>query len=265
MANFPNYEVFAFRYASLADRLARQNFLHGDAHDGPMPLDFFIWAIRGGGETIVVDTGFGGIGAERRQRRFLCSPAEALERVGIKAAEVPKVILTHLHYDHAGNTALFPAAHFHLQEAEIAFSTGRCMCHGVFREAMEVDDVVQAVRYVFDGRVRFHSGTGTIAPGVTVHLVGGHTGGLQVVRVPTARGWIVLASDASHFWANIRNRDPFPIFADLSQMMEGYQAIEELADGPDHIIPGHDPLVLKRFPAVPGQPDIVRVDLPPIN
>src|SRR5258708_14976384 len=39
--------------------------------------------------------------------------------------------------------------------------------------------------------VKFHDGAGEIAPGVTVHLIGGHTGGLQVVRVHTARGWVV--------------------------------------------------------------------------
>ena len=94
-------------------------------------------------------------------------------------------------------------------------------------------------------------------------LVSGHSVGLQVVRVPTRRGWIVLASDATHFWANIRTRSPFPIVVDMAKMLEGYQIVESLADGPDHIIPGHDPLLLARFPCVPGQSDVLRLDLPP--
>jgi hypothetical protein len=46
-------------------------------------------------------------------------------------------------------------------------------------------------------------------------------------------------------------------------MLAGWLLCEELADGPDHIIPGHDPLVRTRFPAVPGFSDTVRVDLAP--
>jgi glyoxylase-like metal-dependent hydrolase (beta-lactamase superfamily II) len=109
----------------------------------------------------------------------------------------------------------------------------------------------------------FHDGTAEIAPGISVHLIGGHTGGLQIIRVPTARGWVVLAGDATHYWANIRTRNPFPLVVDVARMLEGYKIAESLADGPDHIIPGHDPLVLTRFPRVPGQTDIVRLDLSP--
>jgi len=85
------------------------------------------------------------------------------------------------------------------------------------------------------------------------------------VRVRTGRGWVVLASDAAHYWANIRTRNPFPLVADVMAMAEGWRVCEELADGPDHVIPGHDPLVLARFAAVPGLLDTVRVDLPPVD
>jgi glyoxylase-like metal-dependent hydrolase (beta-lactamase superfamily II) len=98
-----------------------------------------------------------------------------------------------------------------------------------------------------------------------LHLIGGHSGGLQVVRVPTARGWVVLASDAAYFWANIRTRSPFPIVVDMARMLEGYNILESLADGLDHIIPGHGPLLFSRFPSAPGQGDVVRLDLPPVG
>lgn len=84
-----------------------------------------------------------------------------------------------------------------------------------------------------------------------------------MVRVPTARGWLVLASDAAHYWANLRAGNPFPLVADVAAMAAGWRTCEELSDGPDHIIPGHDPLVLARFPGVPGLTDTVRLDLPP--
>lgn len=261
----PHYEVFALRYATQAKRTAGENFLFPDDHAAVMPIDYFIWAIRGEERTIVVDTGFGPESGARRGRRSLHAPEAALEAIGIDAATVADVVISHLHWDHAGNWAIFPGATFHLQDSEMAFATGRCMCHDVFRRALEVEDVVGAVRGVFAGRVRFHDGIAAIAPGVSLHLIGGHSGGLQVVRVSTGRGWVVLASDATHFWANIRSRNPFPLVVDVARMLEGFAILEELADGPDHIIPGHDPLVLKRFPALPGHPDIVRVDQPPLG
>jgi len=241
----PVYEVYALRYGSHAARQANENFLSDPHDDSPMPLDFYIWAIRSGHRTIVVDTGFDADTATKRARRLTQTPASLLRTIGINAADVDDVVLTHMHYDHAGNLSEFPRAVFHIQDAEMAYCTGRFMCHGHLRKPFEAADVVSAVRHLYEGRLRFHNGTGEIAPGVTVHLIGGHTAGLQVVRVATARGWVVLASDAAHYWANIRNRSPFPIVLDVGHMMDGYRKIEELADGPDHVIPGHDPGVLE--------------------
>jgi len=263
-ADLPDYEVLALRYATMQNRTAGDNFMFPDDHATPMPIDYYVWAIRGHGRTIVVDTGFGPKAASARGRVLLRSPVEALASVGIDAATVTDVVLTHLHYDHAGCLDAFPAARFHLQDAEMAFATGRCMCHAVLRAPMELDDVLQAVREVYAGRVVFHEGTASIAPGISLHLVGGHSGGLQIVRVKTARGFVVLASDAAHFWANIQRRQPFPLVVNVFRMAEGWRICEELADGPDHIIPGHDPRVLRRFPAVEGNPEAVRIDLAPV-
>ncbi len=73
--------------------------------------------------------------------------------------------------------------------------------------------------------------------------------GLQVVRVRTRRGWVVLASDASHFYENMETRSPFPIHYNIADTIRGYETLKELASSPGHIIPGHDPLVLARYPA----------------
>ena len=260
MTGLPTYEILALRYAR-HERTARDNFLGGDPHDGPMPLDYFVWAIRGAGRTIVVDTGFGERAARERNRALLRCPTAALREAGIDAATVEEVAITHLHYDHAGNLDKFPKARFHVQDTEVAYATGRHMCHAPLRGAFDVEDVVAMVRRVYDGRVVFHNGDAELAPGIELHHLGGHTQGLQVVRVRTARGWVVLASDASHFYANMRGRRPFPIVFHLGDMLAGYERLEALADGPDHIIPGHDPEVLRRYP--PAGPDIVRLDLPP--
>jgi glyoxylase-like metal-dependent hydrolase (beta-lactamase superfamily II) len=255
------YQIYAIRYAHL-DRTARHNFIDGDPHDGPMPLDYYVWAIVGGGRTWVLDTGFDAAMAARRKRQLLRPVDEGLKAIGIDAASVQDVIISHMHYDHAGNHALFPRARYHLQDEEMSFCTGRDMCDGLMRAPFDVADVQAMVGRVFLDRVVFHGGDAELAPGLTLHRVGGHTRGLQVVRVRTQRGWVVLASDAAHFYANWQQRRPFPIVHSVDAYLDAFGRIEELADSPEHIIPGHDPLVLVRYPrALPDIADIVRLDL----
>jgi glyoxylase-like metal-dependent hydrolase (beta-lactamase superfamily II) len=264
-ADTPTYEILALRYGIFDGRIAAQNYLMPDDHMAPDPLDFLVFAIQGGGRTIVMDTGFNPVSAKRRGREILCTPAEALRNAGIDSTEVRDVILTHMHWDHAGGMDYFPKAMFHLQESEMAYCTGACMCQPFLRRPFDVDDVQSAIRALYADRIRFHDGTAEIAPGITLHLIGGHSGGIQSVRVPTKRGWVVLAGDAVHLWGNIRKRNPFPVVVDVARMLRGFDILEGLADGPDHVIPGHDPLILKRFPAHNGNKEIVRLDLPPIG
>lgn len=263
----PDWEVYALRYATVA-RHRRDNFMApppGDDHDGPMPMDYFVWLLRDGGRSVLVDTGFNAAAAQARRREFLRCPIDALQAFGIAPGQVQDVILTHLHYDHAGTLESFPAARFHLQDRESAFATGRCMCEQAFRQPFNVEDIVAMVRHLYAGRICFHDGVAELAPGLSVHHVGGHTAGLQVVRVWTRRGWVVIASDATHLYANIGQGSPFPIVYNVADMIEGYRIVRELADSEDHIVPGHDPLVMSRYPAPSaGLKDIVvRLDVAP--
>jgi len=244
----PQYEVYALKYAHHARR-ASENFIGGDPHDGPMPLDYFVWLVRGEGREIVVDTGFSAAMAAKRGREHLRCPAESLQLLGVDAKRVKDVVITHLHYDHVGNFERFPAATLHLQELEMRYATGRYMCSECFRGAFEAEDVVGVVRRVYQGRVRFHDGDSELAPGISLHLIGGHTMGLQVMRIATRRGALLLASDASHFYANLEQARPFPIVWSVADMLDGYGRMRALAESPAHIIPGHDPLVLERYPA----------------
>ena len=243
----PLYEVYAVKYATREAR-SSEHFHGGDPHDGPMAMDYFVWAAVSDEHTVVVDSGFSAEVAERRRRRHLRCPTHGLGALGIDCARLPLVILTHLHYDHVGNLQKFPAADFVVQDEEMAFWTGRYASKGHFRHIVEVEDVVQLVRENFAGRLRFVCGTREVAPGITVHRVGGHAAGLQVVRVSTARGNIVLASDATHYYANIEEDRPYSVVNDLAEMYEAFEIVRTLADSPEHVVPGHDPLVMERFP-----------------
>jgi glyoxylase-like metal-dependent hydrolase (beta-lactamase superfamily II) len=139
------------------------------------------------------------------------------------------------------------------------------MCHRALRLPFELDDVVSMVRKVFLGRVAFHDGEDEIVPGVTVHHIGGHSKGLQSVRVKTRLGYVVLAADASHLYAHIDGGRVFPLVYNVHEVVEGYDTLRKLASSPRHVVPGHDPLVLKRYPAAKaGLEDwIVRLDVEP--
>ncbi len=96
MTETPTHEILALRYATQAGRPASANLLLPDDHASPMPIDYFVWAVRGGGRCIAVDTGFGPAAAARRGRTLMRSPADALAAAGIDATAVADVVLTHL-------------------------------------------------------------------------------------------------------------------------------------------------------------------------
>lgn len=258
------YEVYAIKYG---ERVGTRGgmFLEADPHDAPQAMDYFVWALRSAERTIVVDVGFGRDEGQRRGRTFLRCPGEGLRLIGIEAPEVEDVIITHMHYDHAGNLSLFPNARFHVQDSEIGYVTGRAMTHEPLRHSFALDDVLDMVRLVYGDRVVFHDGDGMVAPGVSVHHIGGHTRGLQSVRVDTGRGQVVLASDASHFYENVEKGVTFATVENIFLMHEGFRKLRALAPSLAHVVPGHDPLVLTRY--APPSPElagiVARLDRPP--
>ncbi len=260
----PHHRILAIRYGHHM-RKAAANFIGGDDHATDMPLDYYVWAIvREGAAPIVVDTGFDAKTAARRGRTLLRPVDRGLAEAGIDIAEVEDVIVTHMHFDHAGSLSLFPKARFHVQDAEMAFCTGRAMTERVVRAPFDAGPVAEMIHLLFGDRVVFHAGTSQVAPGVTVHHLGGHTAGLQAVEVATARGPVILCSDAAHLYANITRAVPFPIVIDIPAYLASHKRVLALAGGNlDHVIPGHDPLVLAQFPPVADAIDIVRCDLPP--
>jgi glyoxylase-like metal-dependent hydrolase (beta-lactamase superfamily II) len=260
----PDYEVFAIRYAR-RDARRHEHFIGGDPHDAPMAMDYFVWLIRNDERIVVVDTGFTAEVAARREREHLRTPKAGLALLGVKADEVREVVITHMHYDHVGTFFDFPQARFHLQDEEMRFVTGRHMRHQRFAHSFEVEDVVGMVRMLFKGRVIFHAGADELAPGISLHHIGGHTPGMQSVRVHTRRGWVVVASDAAHYYEHFEQGRCFTSMYNLGDALEGYDTLRRLAESPQHVIPGHDPLVMERYPAVSKELEgiAVRLDVEP--
>ena len=148
----------------------------------------------------------------------------------------------------------------------MAYATGKYMRYPRIGHSFYVEDVVGMVRLNFKGRVEMHAGEVEIAPGLTLHPTYGHSDGLQSVRVNTRRGWLVLASDATHYYENMGTNRPFTTAFHIGQMLDAYRTLERLAPTPRHIVPGHDPYVMKEYPAPkPALEGIaVRLDAEPI-
>jgi len=258
------HRIHAIRYAR-HERVAAENFIGGDDHAAPMPLDYFVWLIeRDDAPPMLVDTGFGAEAAARRKRTLIRPVEDGLRAIGIDPASIADVVITHLHYDHAGSLDLFPNARFHVQEAELAFATSKAMLHGHVRAPFDVEPVAEMVRLLFGERLVFHAGDAELRPGITLRFLPGHTAGLQAVEVATQRGPVILASDVCHLYANLLRHTPFPIVVDVPAYLDALRRLRALAPSLDHIIPGHDPLVLRAFPAG-SAPDVSRVDLPPVQ
>jgi glyoxylase-like metal-dependent hydrolase (beta-lactamase superfamily II) len=264
------HEVYAVRYATNPRRRRVENLIWvapDDAHDGPMPMDFFVWAVVGPHGVVLVDTGADAATCRARGHDFVQSPIDGLSQIGVSPADVHTVITTHLHWDHAGNLPAFPGVRLHVQRLEVAHACGPSMSSPFLRRPYDADQVSEYLRALYGGRVSFHDGDDELAPGISIHHVPGHTPGMQVVRVNTRRGQVVLASDSAHYFENLRTENPFPVLVNTIDYVAALHRVQELADSPDHVVPGHDPAVLTVYP--PASPQAaggaVRLDLDPVG
>jgi hypothetical protein len=78
---------------------------------------------------------------------------------------------------------------------------------------------------------------------------------------------VVLASDASHFYENFEKGKVFPVTVDIADVLAGYGRLVALAGSPARVVPGHDPLVLRRYPALNAAAEGVvhRLDVPRVD
>ena len=123
------------------------------------------------------------------------------------------------------------------------------MCDRDVRAPFDGEPVAQLVRKLYADHVVFHEGDEDFAPGIRLCLAHGHTAGLMVVCCETARGTVVLATRRG---ASLRQHHPRPSLPDLrrrARLRARARTVLDLAGHSlDHLIPGHDPLVLAVYP-----------------
>ena len=168
-----------------------------------IPMDNVILVLRGGGATILVDSGYGST-PSARDRSFLGLEeghplVRNLESAGVRPEDVDLLILTHLHFDHVGGctqrdaagraSLVFPNARHVAQRAEWEDATGEKPELANAYTPRDLHPIQQS------GALELIDGETEVFLGVKVVPVGGHTRGHQVVVVGRGADRIVCLAD----------------------------------------------------------------------
>jgi glyoxylase-like metal-dependent hydrolase (beta-lactamase superfamily II) len=252
-------EVHALKYSSRQTTASGAFYRHdlyqgADAEDTPVGLDYFFWLVRSPHGTVVVDCGFTDEVAAQRNRTIQTQPAELLARMGVDPKTVDHLVLSHMHFDHVGNIDLFPNATVHIARAEHDYWTGRHSDVPAFSWPVERHDVDQLGDLAREGRLALTEDQSEIMPGVRLLRFPGHTPGQLVTDVAVGSDRIMIASDAVHYYDELRNVWPNHLFTDMEQLLDSYAELRALDARPDvDLIPGHDALVGRLYDEV--EPD----------
>ena len=246
----PQYEIYALKYAGPFVRTGAHVMWYRD-WDQIEKINYYIWCIRGAGATVVVDAGVTPQTAAERELDGYVNPAEILGRIDVKADEVRHVILTHLHFDHAGGASLFPNATFYTQEAEYRFWVQNPIAaRPPFKHVSDPNATAYLASLEGTDRLVLLQGDQQILPGIQCLLSPGHTVALQTVAVNTARGTAIIGSDCAHVFRNYHEDWPSALIVDLVGWMKTYDKLRQRVSSPDLLFPGHDRLLLGNYPEV---------------
>ncbi len=249
-------EVLAVRYATRTTTKA-ESYLNWHVYGEPdetFAMDYFFWVVRDSHRTIVIDCGFDPEVGRRRGREVLVGPVEALAAIGIDAAAVEQLVVTHAHYDHIGTLDRFPAAEIIMTRRELEFWTGPYARRQQFAHPTEPGELAVLAQAHAQGRITTFDGSLDLGGGLRLVEVGGHTPGqliaLADIDGPSGGpGTAVLAADALHFYEELETDRPFFVVADLEAMYAGFDTLHALAEQPGRVlVAGHDADVGRRFP-----------------
>ena len=206
------------------------------------------WLILGADKPILVDTSFRsvedsaanqGLVARRSQTQTL---EHQLSLHSLKPEDIGYVLHTHVHMDHAGQDYLLPKARILVQRRELQNAAAPNIFPVPFYDRLNVS------RLVFDlwDRLDILDGDLEPFPGIRCVPMPGHTPGHQAIYVATNSGLSIICGDAAmNVAVNVEKQVPPGFLDNMAETMDGLRKLRR--DG-THILPTHDPEVLKRYP-----------------
>ena len=242
-ANDPRYDVSAIRYATLT-QFPVAGLVEGADKERKLDIAMMIWLIRGNGRNVLVDSGFYRDDLiDKWKPADYIRPDKAVERAGVRPANITDVVITHAHWDHADGADLFPKAQIWIQKDEYDYYSTRAGTSGVTVEDMKFFDRANA-----EGRLHLVEGEQEILPGIRVYTGGRHTYASQYVSATTKAGPVVLASDNVYLYENLDKHVPIAQTFDATSNLAAQDRMKTIVRDTALIVPGHDPAVMTRFP-----------------
>jgi glyoxylase-like metal-dependent hydrolase (beta-lactamase superfamily II) len=246
----PDYTIEAIRFGTIP-AFPVSGLVVGAPPDERMDVALVVWLIRGGGRTVLFDSGFHRQPwLERFKVTEFVRPDEAVRLAGVEPAAVTDVVISHAHWDHLGGIDLFSNASVWIQKAEFEYYTGAAWQEGGRKGGIDVEDLVELVRRNAAGKLRLVDGDDReILPGIRVFTGARHTYASQYLRVAGERPF-VLASDNCYLYRNLDTRAPVATFTpeDRPANLAAFERMIALAGAKERVVPGHDPLLFERFP-----------------
>jgi glyoxylase-like metal-dependent hydrolase (beta-lactamase superfamily II) len=249
-ASAPIYEIYAVKYAGpLISSVAM--VLWNTDWEKRIERNYYIWVIRGNGEALIVDCGVAPSLAKERRITGYINPVEVLARLGLDASQIKRVIITHVNFDHISGIELYPNATYYIQKKEFNF----WIKDPIAKKPPFVrvtDPVGNAHLAELEGteRLIMIDGDQAILPGIELLLAPGHTPGLQVVAVNTAKGTAIVGSDCAHIFRNYEEEIPSTFITDMVAWMETYDKLKSKVSSINLLFPGHDLKMATHYPKV---------------
>ena len=255
----PVYEAFAVRFGTLP-AFPVSGLVAGADRSRTLDIPVMVWLLKGSnGRRVLIDAGFYRQKfIERWKPRDFRSPADAVAAAGVRPDEITDIIISHAHWDHVDGADLFPKATVWIQREEYAYYTGEAWHARNTHGGVDEEDMLALVKINLAGRLRFVEGDNQEPiPGIRCYTGGRHTHASQYASAPTAAGTAVFTSDNVYLYENLEKRAPIAQTLDAASNLRAQDRIRSLASAPRLIVPGHDPAVFDRFPAV--APGIVQI------
>ena len=246
----PQYEIYAIKFAGPITSSGAFVMWMKDWNE-VVKRNYYLWCLKGPETTIIVDTGVSPQMARERKLPGYVTPSEVLKRIDVDADKVQHVIVTHIHWDHAGGLSLFPHARVYIQENEYQFwmkdPIAKRPPFGLYWDEMLKTDIEAIDK---EGRLILINGDQTILPGIECLLAPGHSIALQAVAVNTAKGTAILGSDCAHVFRNYQQDWPSALIIDMVAWMRSYDKLRSKVSSLELLFPGHDPKMTTQYEQV---------------
>lgn len=246
----PIYEIYAVKYAGPFTRPVAKVLWNTD-WEKEIEINYYLWVVKGKQETLIVDCGVSPSLAEKMELQGYVNPVQVLKGIGIEASQTPKVVITHIHFDHANGIELFPKAIFYVQEKEFNFWMKDPVARKPpFLMLSPPDRNAALAKLEGTERLVLIQGDHSLLPGVDLLLAPGHTPGLQVLAVNTMKGTAIVGSDCAHIFRNYEEEIPSTFITDMVAWMKTYEKLKSKASSLRLLFPGHDLKMATDYPEV---------------